>query len=134
MIPSTNKILTTDLNVVIQPSKQHRMDIKRNRITGTCDHLEAVQQAIYKILNTERYSYIIYSWDYGIELIDLYGKEPLYICPELERRIKDALLQDDRITEVDSFEFNTATKGVVAVTFTVHTIFGDLDEEMAVNI
>ena len=134
MIPSGNAIMTTELKVVKQPSKQHRMDLDKNRILGTCDSLEAVKQTIYKILNTERYAYIIYSWNYGIELMDLYGQAPMYVCPEIERRVKEALLQDDRITGLDNFEFDVSTKGVVSVTFTVHTIFGDLNEEMVVNI
>ena len=134
MIPSGNAVLTVDLNVTTQPSKQHRMDLDKNRILGTCDGLEAVKQSVYNILNTERYAYLIYSWDYGIELIDLYGKQPMIVCPEIERRVKEALLQDDRITGVDNFEFDTSKKGVVSVTFTVHTLFGDLNEEMAVNI
>lgn len=134
MIPSGNAILTTELNVVTLPSKQHKMDLDRNRIFDFCDGLEAVKQTVFKILNTERYAYLIYSWDYGIELMDLYGKSPMYVCPELERMIKEALLQDDRITDVTDFEFDTSTKGVVSVKFTVHTIFGDLDEGMVVNI
>lgn len=134
MIPSGNTILTTELNVVTQPSKQHRMNLDKNRILGSCDGLEAIKQTIFKILNTERYKYLIYSWNYGIELIDLFGKSPMYACPEIERRVKDALLQDDRITGVDSFEFNTSAKGVVSVTFTVHTIFGEVEKELVVNI
>jgi len=134
MIPSGNAILTTELNVVTQPSKQHRMDMDKNLIRGICDGQEAVKQSVYKILNVERYAYLIYSWDYGIELVDLYGKNPMFVCPELERRVKEALFQDDRITEVDNFEFDISKKGVVSVKFTVHTLFGDLNEEMAVNI
>jgi phage baseplate assembly protein W len=134
MIPSVNTVLTAELDLVTMPSKQHRMDLDKNRILGTCDTLEAVKQSIYKILNTERYSCLIYSWNYGIELMDLYGQPPMYVCPEIERRVKEALFQDDRITGVDNFEFNTLEKGVVTVSFTVHTFFGDLDEEMVVNI
>jgi hypothetical protein len=134
MIPSTNTILTADLSVTTYASKQHRMDWDRNRILGTCDKLEAVRQTVYKILNTERYSFLIYSWNYGIELIHLYGKSPMYVCPELERMVKEALLQDDRIKAVDSFEFDTSKKGVVSAKFTVHTLYGDLDEETVVNI
>lgn len=134
MIPSGSTILTTNLNVVTQPSKQHRMFFDRNRISGICDGLEAVTQAVYKILNIERYTYLIYSWNYGIELMDLFGKAPAFVCPELERRVKEALLQDDRITGVDNFDFDTSKKGVIAATFTVHTIFGDLNERMAVNV
>ena len=134
MIPSGNALLTTELKVVTMPSKQHRMILNNNRIIGTCDTLEAVRQSIFKILNTERYEYLIYSWDYGIELKDLYGQSPMYVCPEIERRVKEALLQDDRITDITDFEFDISRKGVVSVTFTVHTLFGDLNEKMVVNI
>ena len=134
MIPSRNTLLTTNLEVVTMPSKQHRMNLNDNRIIGVCDTLEAIRQTVFKILSTERYAYIIYSWNYGIELKDLFGQPVLFVCPEIERRVKEALLQDDRITAVDSFEFDTSKKGVVAVKFTVHTLFGDLDEEMVVNI
>lgn len=134
MIPSGNTLLTTEISVVTMPSKQHRMDSSKNRILGTCDSLEAVKQSVFKILNSERYKYLIYSWNYGIELMDLYGKPPMFVCAEIERRVEDALIQDDRITSIDEFEFDISKKGVVSVTFTVHTIFGDLDEEMVVNI
>ena len=134
MIPSGNTALTVDLEVVTMPSKQHRMDLNSNRILGTCDSLEAVRPTVFKILNTERYAYIIYSWNYGIELEDLFGQPVRYVCPEIERRVQEALLQDDRITAVDEFEFDTSKRGVVAATFTVHTIFGDLNEEMVVNV
>lgn len=134
MIPSGNAVLTTELNVVTMPSKQHKMNLDNDRIIGTCDGLEAMKQTIFKILNTERYQYLIYSWNYGIELMDLYGQPSTYVCPELERRVKEALLQDDRITVVDNFEFDISRKGVVSVAFTVHTIFGDVDERMVVNI
>ena len=134
MIPSRNTLLTTGLEVVTMPSKQHRMNLNSNRIIGICDTLEAVRQTVFKILSTERYAYIIYSWNYGIELKDLFGQPVMFVCPEIERRVKEALLQDDRITTVDSFEFDISKKGVVAVKFTVHTLFGDLNEEMVVNI
>ena len=134
MIPSVNTILTAELEVVEMPSKQHKMDFEKNRILGTCDGLEAVRQSVFKILNTERYECLIYSWNYGIELKDLYGHSPMYVCPEIERRVKEALSQDDRITSIDEFEFDISRKGVVSVSFTVHTFFGDLNEEMVVNI
>ena len=133
MIPSGNTILTTELNVVTMPSKQHKMILDKDRITGTCDKLESVKQAVFKILSTERYKYIIYSWNYGIELEDLFGQPVMFVCPEIERRVTEALGQDDRITSVDSFDFDTSKRSVVSVSFTVHTIFGDFEEEMVVN-
>ena len=133
MIPSTNTILSTDLEVETQPSKNYKMYLEQNIINGFCDELEAMQQVIYKILNTERFQCIIYSWNYGIELLDLYGEPVTYVCPELQRRIEEALMQDDRITSVDSFEFDISEKRTIKATFTVHTIYGDVESEKVVN-
>ena len=132
MIPSNN-ILSTNLKVEVQPSKNYKMHIDLDSISGTCDKLEAMHQVIYKILNTERYQHIIYSWNYGIELLDLYGEPVTYVCPELQRRIEEALIQDDRIKSVDDFDFDLTERRTVKVTFTVHTIFGELKEEKVVN-
>ncbi len=133
MTPSVNTLLSTNLKVEKQPSKNYKLHIEKNTISGTCDGLEAMKQVIYKILNTERYQHIIYSWNYGIELLDLYGEPITYVLPEIQRRITEALIQDDRINSVDDFNFDTIGKGTVSVTFTVHTIFGDIQEEKAVN-
>ncbi|OYP38956.1 hypothetical protein CG709_05540 [Lachnotalea glycerini] len=92
-----------------------------------------MKQAIYKILCTERYNYIIYSQDYGIELEELIGQPTSYVIPELERRIIDALMQDDRIIDVYNFEFATPKKNVVTVTFNVDTQFGTLAMEREVE-
>ena len=133
MIPSTNTILSQDLEVETLPSKNYKMQIEHDVINGFCDELEAMKQVVFKILNTERYQYIIYSWNYGIELLDLYGEPVTYVCPELERRITEALVQDDRIDSVDSFVFDVTEKRTVKVTFTVHTIFGGIAAEKVVN-
>lgn len=133
MIPSTNTILSQELEVETLPSKNYKMQIEHDVINGYCDELEAMKQVVFKILNTERYQYIIYSWDYGIELIDLYGEPVTYVCPELERRITEALVQDDRITSVDNFAFDVSEKRTVKATFTVHTIFGGVEAEKVVN-
>lgn len=134
MIPSVNDILTEDLEIETLPSKNYMMQIEKDTISGFCDKQEAMKQVIYKILNTERYQYIIYSWNYGIQLLDLYGEPVTYVCPELERRITDALSVDDRILSCDNFEFNTSQKGSLLVTFTASTVFGDVEIEKAVNI
>lgn len=131
MIPTNHAILGS-LVMDEQPSKQHRMT--SGRVLGCCDNLEAVKQAIFKILSTERYEYVIYSWDYGVELSDLYGKNPDYCCAELERRITEALLQDDRITAVDGFTFEKQKNGVIFLSFTVRTVFGEMDFSKEVRV
>ena len=133
MIPSTTAFLEQDFEIEEQPTHTYKMNLTSELIRGYTDGQEAMKQAIYKILNTERYQYVMYSWNYGIELLDLYGEPVSYVCPELERRITEALTWDDRIQSVDNFEFNISKKGEILVTFTAHTVFGDVVAEKVVN-
>ena len=132
MIP--NVVDISELEFETLPSKNYRMIIKGNVVNGTCDELEAMKQVVFKILQTERYDTLIYSWNYGIELKDLFGEPISYVCPELERRIIEALIQDDRIESVDDFIFDTSNKRKILVTFTVHTIFGSFKQESEVTV
>ena len=104
-----------------------------DRINGYIDDLDAVKQAIYLILSTERYQYIIYSWDYGVELLDLIGKPMPYVQSELPRRIKEALIQDDRINDVIDFEFEKHGKKL-HTTFTVISNVGNISTELEVEV
>lgn len=128
----------TDLNINIAttsivPNKSYRMKIADEKILGNIDELDAIAQACYKILNTERYQYVIYSWNYGIELQDLFGKPIPYVYSELPRRIKEALTQDDRINSVEDFELSY-DKGNVLAKFTVKTNLGNIEMEKGANI
>jgi hypothetical protein len=133
MIPAVSGFLSADFKVKEQPTLTYAMDYK-NDIRGCTDGIEAIKQAVYKILNTERYEYIMYSWNYGVELKSLYGKRLSYVYPELKRRIKEALTQDTRITDVSEFSFEIPKKGVVHAAFTVHTILGEIKAERTVEI
>lgn len=104
-----------------------------DRISGYIDDTEAIIQSIYLILSTERYKHLIYSWDYGVELVDLFGKPMNYVISEIPRRIEDALKQDDRITTVKDFEFEPK-KNKLHFTFTVVTTIGNIDAEMEVAV
>lgn len=117
------------------PSKTYRMNIEEETVLGIITKgLEAVRQAVYKVLNTERYKHVIYSSDYGVELADLFGKPMPYVIPEIPRRIEEALLVDDRITKVDSFNLQYDKKGNVNCYFVVHSIFGNIEMERSVKV
>jgi len=126
MIPKVNEILSATIQWETIPTRTYGLNVKRQSIEQYCDKLDAMKQAIYKIINTERYRHIIYSWNFGIELADLIGEPISYVYPEIKRRITEALTQDERIQSVDAFLFETVTKGAVQVSFTVHTIFGEV--------
>lgn len=133
MIPVVNDDLVNDFEIEQEPSRTYKMHLDKKRISGYTDNLDAVKQAAYVILNIERYEHLIYSWNIGIELNDLYGKPISFVLPELKRRIPEALTQDDRILTVDAFSFETS-KGKVHARFTVHTIFGNFEMDRVVNI
>ena len=107
MIP---KIKTSaDITVKELPTKTHRMELyEGNYILGFVDSLKAMEQAI--------------------ELEDLFGMPVEYCVVELERRISEALLQDNRITAVNGFEFDTESeRGTVLIKkFIAETVFGEI--------
>ena len=142
MVPSVN-ILTEEIDETIYPNKTYGIVVKHtgnadasnpvDRIDGYVDDLEAVKQSIYLILGTERYQFNIYSWDYGVELLDLFGKPIPYVMSELSRRIKEALTQDDRIEDVTDFKFEVNGHKLMT-TFTVITTFGNIHTDLEVTI
>ena len=131
MMPQS--VINVELATEETPQTSRTYKISRNRIQGYIDGLEALKQAIYKVLNTERYEYPIYSFNYGIELENLIGKDPVYVQIELKRRIRECLLRDDRITEVDNFKFEV-NGDEIKCTFDVHSIFGNFTASREVNI
>lgn len=132
MIPSIN-ILTEEITEPVYPSKTYKIVFDKDRIKGYTTELDAIIQAVYLILSTERYQYIIYSWDYGVELIDLIGKPMPYVMAEVPRRITEALTQDNRIEDVVDFEFETKGKKLY-VKFTVVSNIGNIPTELEVDV
>ncbi|AJA42675.1 xkdS-like protein (endogenous virus) [Clostridium phage phiCT9441A] len=119
--------IDTDIGIeenYIEPTKTYKIDFEAGKIVGFCDGIEALKQAIYLILNTERYEYLIYSDDYGSELKGLIGKDRDIAESEYKRRIKEALIQDDRINNIDNFIFNYDGDNVL-MEFIVFSIYGE---------
>ena len=123
----------SDFEPVEQTSNTYRLFYQKNKLKGFTDEIDALKQAIYFILNIERYDYLIYNWNYGFEIKDLIGQEPKNILPEIQKRISDALIQDSRINEILNFSFSML-KSKVIVYFTVKSIFGDLQQELNINL
>ena len=125
MLPAVNGFLNQDFTVVEQPSNTFYWNTDQNRIFGNIDGAEAMRQAIYLIIQTERYRYVIYSRNYGIELLDLFGQPMTFVIPEVKHRIEEALLWDTRITSLENFD-SQPNKGALSVSFTAVTIFGEI--------
>lgn len=133
MLPVYTEEATFDFQEEQIASKDFALDYANNRVNGMREGLEEIRQAAFFILNTERYAHIIYPWSYGVELADLVGKPVEYVIPEAERRITEALIEDERIESVDGFNFEQEKRDL-KVTFTIHTKLGDIEIVKVVNI
>lgn len=130
-----NDGLETDFDIATEPSLTYAMNLDKNTFVGKLDDVGAIQQAVMKIINTERYEHEIYSWDYGIELADLRGQSMPYVMSEIKQRIIDALTADDRIDSVENFSVIKTDKKTLLIKFTVITAQGDeFETESEVNV
>lgn len=130
MLPELNSINQMDDTM---PGYTYNINRNTNRISGYIDDKDAIIQAIYLILQTERYESMIYNWYYGVEFDGLIGKNKDYVTSELQRVIREALTEDDRITEVSDFDI-TYTDDSALIVFLVQTNIGDITIEWEVNI
>lgn len=113
----------------------YRLDYESLRISGKIDELDAVIQALYKILNTERYAYEIYPDSYGVEFDGLIGQDKDYVRAELPRRIIDALKVDDRVRDVTDMAIKDGdTLDTMTVDFAVRTIEGVVQMNVEVMV
>lgn len=114
-----------------QPNLTYR--IGENTVNGKISNsLEAVKQAVKCILKTERYSNPIYDDDYGIELEQYKGADYGKIVAGIETTLRDALLQDDRITNVVVTNIEKLDTDSCKVEFDIYTIYGNYEEDLNV--
>ena len=123
MVPEQNGDML-ELDIATQPTLTYKLDFETKRISTKIDDFEAVMQAITKILYTERYSYVIYSGDYGVELERLIGQDYDYIVSDIERIITEALTVDERVLSISDLEIVKLNQDSAQVTFTANTIYG----------
>lgn len=116
------------------PSLTYRLDLKRGRIVGMVDDLEAVAQAIVKAIKTPRFACMLYDDQYGSEIAEAIIAQdatPEYIEAAIEGYLNDALSPDTRIIG-DVYDLDVSFNGDSAtIKFSVNTIFGEttLEEE-----
>ncbi|OHW61374.1 hypothetical protein EUAN_22240 [Andreesenia angusta] len=89
---------------------------------------EAVKIWIWKLLNTQRYRYMIFSWDYGHEMEDLIGKYTRgFTESEAERLVKEAVESNlsDYVLEMKDFDIQLV-EDTLSVAFTAITPYGEV--------
>ncbi|MFD2117248.1 DUF2634 domain-containing protein [Paenibacillus yanchengensis] len=136
MIPShSDPALQEQYRETVQPmpSLTWRIDQERKRITGKIDALDAMKQAVFKILQTDRFWHYIYSDDYGHELKLLIGNHPLTVRSEAVRLLEEALLQDERILDITDMNI-TVEAEQLTIHCTVRTEYGEFAMEVTRDV
>lgn len=90
---------------------------------------DALEVWICKALRTERFDYLAYSWQYGIELKPFIGKvmsvQERY--SELKRVITECLMVNPYIESINSFSVDQEKRGEeVNLTIELTTIYGEV--------
>lgn len=133
MIPQISGAMPiTQITTVPHPSLTYRLT--EDEIVGNIDGIPAIQQAVYHILSTERYAYAIYDNNYGAELEKYIGWDFGYLEATIETTLRDALLQDDRITAVNVTNITKTGRDSVLVKFVVTCTQGTFGEAITVNV
>ncbi|MDY3367460.1 DUF2634 domain-containing protein [Zhenhengia yiwuensis] len=134
LIPQSDRsLLEVDMKNNIMPSKTFYIDFESKKILGMVDDKKAIEQSIYLALKTERYNYLIFSWNYGEEMNKLVGKPKDLARAELPRLLNECLLVDDRISAIEDLIITEVEEGL-HVSFTAVTLHGDILIEREVKI
>lgn len=99
MIPQIDNSLDTQIiEIASYPNKTYKCS--KYQVAGKVDDIESIEQAVEHILSTERYAYLIYDDNYGVELEQYIGQSYDYLESTIQDTLKEALTQDDRIIDV----------------------------------
>lgn len=90
--------------------------------------IEAIKTWVYKTMKTERFRYLIYTWNYGSEMETLIGQNytPNLTKAECIRCIKEALLINPYILNVSNAEV-TFDKGELTFHGKLETVYGEME-------
>lgn len=115
--------------------REYEIDPKTGQLTGRIvTGIEAIKIWIYLALNTPRYRYTIFTWNYGNESEDLIGKGYTKEATqsELERMTEECLLECPYIRSISNLE-TQFDKSMLTITLTVNTDYGDFRQEVEIN-
>lgn len=132
MIPSNRNLIVTQIGQN-EVTRTYKVDYYNKRIIGTTDGQPAIEQAILKNFDTERFAYVIYSKNYGIELEKYIGKDYDFIRSDLQRAIEECLLVDARIYSINNLQFTQESLDYMSITMDIETEQGVLTTTLEVK-
>ena len=135
VLPDNGQMPSLQNGVVFeqQPDLTWYINKDAERIQGETDGYTAVKQAVEIILNVERFRWQIYSPSSGMQWNGLIGQDPGYVSAEVQRRMLDALLMDDRVRGISNFSYTMDGDSMYA-SVTVDTVYGSIPTTVEVTL
>lgn len=119
----------------IMTSETFGVNFETGRIASKAiSGLQAIEQFVQLAIRTPRFSFAVFSDDFGCEVEELLigGGSAQYNESEIERMITEALIYDERIDSVTEFNVQIKNDGLY-VNFKVNTAEGSLEMEEVIG-
>ena len=131
---TNNKVNVSTPEVTASSIKEYELDFKNGRLTGRIvEGVDALCVWAYLALKARRYSWVIYSWQYGEEYTNLigYSYSEDYLKMEVKRYIEECLLENEHIINIENLEV-AQIKDKLCIKFTLITDVGS--KEMSLDV
>ena len=125
-----------DLSLKIRESKTWLLNKDKQRVISKhINDLEAVKQAVYIHLGIENRSSFIHTEGFGVKFAQFYGKDIDLVKAKLPDVVKDALAWDERILDVNNFEFEELDHGrILKFSCEITSCYGEFNYEGELNV
>lgn len=115
--------------------REYEMNFETGQITGkVAEGIDALLVWVWMALQTPRYRYYIYSWEYGQEYEEIIGKSYSkgFTDMELERMTEECLTVNPYITGIENFTCEK-NEDRINLSFTLVTTLGSREVDLDVR-
>ena len=109
--------------------REYGIDFDTGRLTGEIvEGKEAIKVWIWNCLQTERYRYALYTWQYGVEYEQYIGQAVTedFLTADAQIETEEALMVSPYITGISDFEISFSGSKI-HISFTAETTLGSLE-------
>ena len=116
-------------------TETYKINFQTNQIEGKISGIEALKQYFLLAINTQRFSNVAFTSNFGMDWNDLIGLPDDYIISEVLTRVQDMILADKRFLSVDYYDttpFEINGNNII-INLVVKTEEGDFDASVSVE-
>lgn len=118
------------------PTRTYKVNFNTGQLEGFVDGLEAMKQAFYFAINTQRHLNLAFTSNFGMEWRDLIGKPNDYIISEILTRVQSMIKADSRFLSADYDEDEpfTIEGDKLIVNIVIQTEYGSFNTEITSTV